>query len=203
MRMKLKKILICGDSFAANTLSTDDSWTHLMKSDFEITNKASPGVGEYKILQQVKSEKISKYDYIIISHTSPNRIHTLENPLYDEETHTYHSSDVLFNDCRNKLGKHPDADFLYNYFLKIFDLDYYEYIHMCCCRDIDELTKGHKTIHVTHFDWDGFYDFGKRFYNFYPIWEKNKGNINHYSALGNRKIYEKIHTMINDVTIQT
>ena len=66
---KRQKILICGDSFAADwTIKTKTSgWVNFLK-DTDIIAQA--GVGEYKILKQLQSCKLELYTHIIISHTS-------------------------------------------------------------------------------------------------------------------------------------
>jgi|APSaa5957512535_1039671.scaffolds.fasta_scaffold24862_2 hypothetical protein len=193
-----KRVLICGDSFAADVLSDKTSWTKLLTNEYDVTNVASPGIGEYKILQQLKSNISNDYDYIIISHTSPNRIHTMENPLYPKKSHPYHISDVLFNDVDDKRGDNSDADWLYDYFLKVFDVEYYKYVHTSCCRDIDELTNIQNVLHITHFEWDDFYQFGHDFRNFYPMWLQNKGQVNHYNDVGNGIIFDSISEWLVD-----
>ena len=79
---KKTKILICGDSFAADwTIKTKTSgWVNFLK-DTDIIAQA--GVGEYKILKQLQSCNLELYNHIIVSHTSSYRIHTITN------RHTY------------------------------------------------------------------------------------------------------------------
>ncbi len=191
------KVLICGDSFAAKELSSVSSWTHLLSDDYSITNIATPGIGEYKILQQLKSKVLSKYDFVIVSHTSPNRIHTMENPLYPNKSHPYHLSDVLFNDANDKKHDNTNAACMYEYFLKVFDVEYYKYVHTCCCHDIDTLTSGVNVFHMTHFEWDDFHQFQGHFHNFYTMWLKNKGQTNHYNDNGNAMIYNTVRMWMN------
>lgn len=195
--MEVNNILICGDSFAAESLATTDSWTQLLAKDYKIKNVAMAGISEYKILSQLKISNLNRYDLVIISHTSPNRIHTLTNPLYSDKSHRYHYSDVLFSDVEDKLGENINADYLYKYFMNVFDFEYYRYVHSCCCSDIDALTTSIKTMHITHFEWDKFYQF-ENLHNFYSLWCKHKGNINHYDAIANEVIYDSIIMYIKE-----
>ena len=47
------RILIAGDSFAAEWPG-NNGWVKLLSQKFSVTNVAQAGVGEYKILKQLK-----------------------------------------------------------------------------------------------------------------------------------------------------
>ena len=76
------KILVAGDSFSAQWANCSDSWTSLLDNTYIVNNIAQPGVGEYKILKQLESVNIDNYDCVIVSHTSPSRIHIKDHPIH-------------------------------------------------------------------------------------------------------------------------
>ena len=88
-----KKILIAGDSFAADwtVKYKGEGWVNTLCKDYDVTNIAQAGVSEYKIYNQLKKIDVSKYDIILISHTSAYRIPVVEHPI--------HSKDILHNNC--------------------------------------------------------------------------------------------------------
>jgi hypothetical protein len=186
----MKKIIIAGDSFASIKLAHDHGWPKLLEQSYNVTHVASPGVGEYKILQQLQKHDLSEFDAIIVSHTSPNRIHCEKNPLYPDD-HVYRDSDVIFADAENKQSTVPLAKTLVDYFGEIFDADYYKFIHHCCCEKIDLITNDLPVIHITNFDWTGLYAFDSLL-NFYKLWIKNKGDYVHYNQSANQHILKSI-----------
>lgn len=185
----MKKILIAGDSFSSLALSGEHGWPYLLNQQHYVTNISSPGIGEYKIMRAIERENLSKYDVIIVNHTSPNRVHCTENLLYPAK-HVYRNSDLIFADAESKLPS-PDAELAYNYFLKIFDADYYRFIHESCCKRIDQLTKGMPVIHMTHFEWSDLYEFNSML-NFYNLWLNNTGTYNHYNQSANQIILKAV-----------
>jgi hypothetical protein len=87
------KILIAGDSFAADwkIKYNGNGWVNMLSEDYEVTNIAQAGVSEYKIYQQLIKHDTTKYDKIIISHTSAYRIPVVKHPI--------HSKDILHSNC--------------------------------------------------------------------------------------------------------
>lgn len=59
-------VLICGDSFSAS----DRGWTYELSKDFDVTNLSKPGVDQYDILQQIKSQNLNNYKVVILSNTN-------------------------------------------------------------------------------------------------------------------------------------
>jgi hypothetical protein len=191
-----KKLLICGDSFSSTQLSGNTGWPVLLRNMYDVTNISQPGVGEYKILQQLKSQNLQLYDLIIISHTSPYRVHCEENPLYDKD-HLYRKSDIIFADAENK--KTPISLSVCDYFNLVFDLEYYRFVHSSCCAAIDQLTTQLPALHITHFEWDDLYQFPKLI-NFYKHWKKNTGQYCHYSVQGNEQVYNILQSQLELIT---
>lgn len=185
-----KKILIAGDSFASKHLSGQFGWVKQLDDRYLVTNLAHPGIGEYKIKNQVQSVDVNNYDWVIVSHTSPYRVHTVLNPLY-AHGHTYRNSDVILADAEHKQHTHLAANQMMYYFKFLFDEEYYRYIHYKCCQDIDFHTKNTQVIHITHFDWSGLYEFNNMI-NFYDHWKDNVGNFNHYTEYGNSVVFNTL-----------
>jgi len=186
----MKRILIAGDSFSSAELAGDHGWATLLANQYSVTNISQPGIGEYKILKNLELQDLSKFDAIIVSHTSPNRIHCEQNPLYPP-THIYRTSDLLFSDVENKVKDNRLAKSVYDYFVHVFDPTYYEFVHTSCCEKIDLLTQPYKTIHITNFEWQNLYKFPDLI-NFYSLWTSNKGPYTHYNIAGNQVIFDTL-----------
>jgi hypothetical protein len=193
---KNKRILIVGDSFSSDQLSDIYGWPVLLRQDFQVVNISSPGIGEYKILQKLQSLQLSDYDLILLSHTSPNRLHCNTNPLYPPD-HLYSQSDIIFSDAESRSDKMPIAQSIVAYYKYIFDPTYYEFIHESCCKQIDQLTYNIPVLHITHFDWTNLYQFADMI-NFYNFWTKNRGNFSHYTKEANQIIYKQLRTRIQE-----
>ena len=190
------KLLICGDSFSYDH-GYEQSWVTMIKDTAQVTNLSQCGCGEYKIYKQLMSVDLSKFDKIIVSHGSPNRIY-INQPHALRQTDTHKHSDLLFTDVEEKKNKDNLARVAYEYFVNIFDVEYYAYVHNLICRDIDELTSAVPTLHITHFDYSLLYDFNHKLVSFHDVWLKNKGNINHYNALGNNIVYNTIQELLKN-----
>jgi len=89
-------ILVVGDSFAAKWPFAKLGWVDILSYRHNVTNLAMAGCGEYKILKQLQSVDITKFDLIIVSHTSPSRIHTPTHPIHVEGFHK--NCDLLANE---------------------------------------------------------------------------------------------------------
>lgn len=184
----MKKILICGDSFAADWTKKYPGigWPNMLAKEYKITNLAQAGCGEYKIYKQLTSVNLIKFDHIIISHTSPYRIHVKRHPLhYNDPLHK--NSDLIYNDIK----EHKKLASIVDYFENYFDLDHAIFVHNLICGEIDKLTKYYSVIHITGFDWNELYKFPNMI-SFENIFKNYKGNMNHYNKDGNQKVYEKL-----------
>ena len=196
---KNEHILIAGDSFSSDQLSGAYGWPVLLRQNFQITNISSPGIGEYKILQNLQTTKLSDYDLVLISHTSSNRLHCVVNPLYPAG-HLYSKSDIIFADAESKVNQELLAQGIVDYYKYIFDPNYYNFIHTCCCQQIEQLTQGIPTLHITHFEWSNLYPFNNMI-NFYNFWLNNRGEFAHYTKKANQLIYQQIQQTIQNMLI--
>lgn len=184
------KLLICGDSFSFDH-QHPQSWVTQLSSYADVVNLSQCGCSEYKIKQQLESIDVTEFDKIFVFHTSPSRLYLGQpNPLAVKSTHI--NSDLVFSDVEEKRYTHELARIAYEYYVNIYDKKYYEYVHSLICADIDSQTKHLDVVHFTNFDYTGLYNFGNNLINFYSVWAKNKGNINHYSVRGNKVLLEKI-----------
>ena len=188
----MTRILIAGDSFSSPALAGDHGWPKILAEKYATTNVSQPGIGEYKILQNLKTQKLHTFDLVIVSHTSPYRVHTEINPLYPAG-HVYHTSDILFADAESKHSCMAD------YFRYVFDPEYYRFVHTACCREIDHLTNSIPTIHITHFDWADLYPF-ESLINFHSFWTANRGNEVHYNEHGNQHVLDILTKEIEEKT---
>jgi hypothetical protein len=188
------RIGLFGDSFGYQTTNQPfKSWVDWLSQHAIIDNYCQSGVSEYKILEQLRLINLSQYDQIIITHTSPTRVFVRYNPLHkDSETHK--NCDLLLSDIESKND--PFSQVCKNYFKYIFDIDYAIDIHNMICQEINNIVKNYKVIHITHFDYRQCYQFPNMI-DFYKLWVKNQGEVNHYNEFGNRQIYETILPKLN------
>jgi len=200
------KLLICGDSFASDwTVKYPGcGWPNMLAEQYQVTNLAQAGCGEYKIHQQLQSVNLKDYDYIVVSHTSPYRLHTQYHPVHSQDP-LHKECDFLYEDVRaHKLKS------VVEYFERYFDLEQAEFVHSLTCQRIDQITQPYPVLHLAHIDWNNLYQF-PNFVNFNQVHKQHAGNINHYNNLGNKIVYRAVLDRINisatpgssDVGIQT
>lgn len=196
--MSKKNLLIVGDSFSSEQISGQYGWPILLKQDFTVTNLSSPGIGQFKILKKIQSIDLDVYDSIVVSHTSPNRLHCQLNPLYPAD-HLYRQSDIIFADAESKIDQNLAANHLVYYYKYIFDDEYYQFVHWSCCEKIDQLTQHKQILHITHFNWTHLYQF-PNLINYYDFWVSNRGDYTHYSKDANQTIYQQIKDKLQKLT---
>lgn len=188
--MKKHQVLISGDSFAA-PIDNCHSWTNLLKDEFEVINVSQAGVSEYKILKQLESVELDHFNFIIVVHTSPNRVYIKEHPLHANSI-THSNCDLIFNDIENSNSKHIVIETAINYFKYIFDEIYYTEVYQLIANEIIKITESKPTLHLTFFN-----NSYKQIDNWSLIWQNYPGNINHLDATGNRHVLHKVTNWIN------
>jgi hypothetical protein len=193
-----KKILICGDSFSADwTVKYPNGfgWPNLLAQKYEVTNLAQAGCCEYKIYNQLTSQNLEKYDIVLISHTSPNRLFV--------ETHPVHANDLLHKDCdliysdiKEHCNNNPKLKSIIDFYNLYFSQEYAQFTHNLICEKIYHYTKHHsgKVIHMTNMYWDGLYDFPDLIK--FNISKMNHGLFNHYNDRANIKVFLTIDSVI-------
>jgi hypothetical protein len=183
------KILIAGDSFAADwsvKYPGKKGWPNLVGEEFDVTNIAQAGSSEYRIWKNLLKVDSTKFDKIIISHTSPYRIYVAKHPVHSSSL-LHKDCDLLYSDAvENNL--HTIKDYFENY----YDLGYAVDIHQLIMNQIATLAAN--AIHIGHIDVAQPKTI--RLTSFSDVWKHNKGLINHYSDSGNKIIYNSILTLI-------
>ena len=132
------KILLCGDSFASNwqvKCPNSTGWVNLLANQYNVTNLAQSAVGEYKILKQVQSVDLNKFDAIIVSHTSPNRIHCTYHPIHNQDP-LYKNADLIYSDVLDHAHKSADCRLAVDFFERYFDLEHAEEVNNLICMEI-------------------------------------------------------------------
>ncbi len=190
----MEKLLICGDSFAADwTVKYEGKgWPNLLSDYFEITNLAQAGCSEYKIYKQLTSVDLTKYDRIILSHTSPYRIPIETHPVhYKDKLHK--NSDLIYNDIKEHSKKNNKLISIVEFFENYFDVEYAIFTHTLLCEKIDTLLRhvSDKVLHVTNIDWTDLYEF-QPMLNFEFLFDSNRGLLNHYNQEGNNIVFKTI-----------
>jgi hypothetical protein len=191
--IKIMKILLAGDSFAADwtvKYPNQKGWPNLLAKKFNIKNVAQAGCSEYKIYKQLEKEVLEKYDYIIICHTSPFRIPTINHPIHFNDI-LHKNCDLLYSDIKENLDKNPELISICNFFEKYFDFESAIFDHTLICKEIELITSSYNTIHIVNIDWTELYQF-KNVLDFNKLFQKNKGIMNHYNDIGNEIIYKII-----------
>ncbi len=184
-----KTIGIFGDSFGVSKKEDAfDGWTAILSKQFDVQNYCQCGVSEYKIQKQIESAELSQFDRIIITHTSHTRIYVEHNPLHQHSQ--YHKDcDIIFSDIEHNNDDFSKACQLY--FKHIFNMNHAIDMHNLVCQKIDQLTQNHSVIHMTHFDYTNLYRF-KKMLDFCDLFSKQRGDVNHYTKIGNKKIYDTL-----------
>lgn len=183
------KILICGDSFAADWNVGDTllypGWPQIVSNHHEVTNLARAGCSEYKIWLQVSSVDLSKFDRVILFHTSPYRWYVKEHP-YLSKSKLHRNSDLIYNDIVNQ-PPFEDQLVLQIFFEKYFDLDHAVFMHNLLREKIERhIESASKTVYTM-----GLKQKSVNF-DIQPIFKKYRGYINHLNKDGNCLIADKV-----------
>lgn len=188
----MSKILICGDSFSADwTLKyTGHGWPNLIAKDHDVTNLSQAGCSEYKIYLQLKSIDLNEFDFVIVSHTSPNRIYVKDHPVHSNDILHKHS-DLIYSDIKEHSKTDTSLISIVDFYEKYVDIEYFEFIHFLICREIDSMCSDLNVLHIAHIDWDKLYKFPNMI-NFFNVFNNHRGLLNHYSDRGNAIVYKQI-----------
>lgn len=181
-----KRLLICGDSFSADWTKKYEGigWVNMLETDFDVTNISQAGVSEYKIYLQLKSQDLTKFDKILVSHTSAYRIPIQEHPIHKNDL-LHDKCDIIFSDVSEHLHNSVMKT-AYDFYSDIFYLDYFCFVNDLIYKEIYNLVP--TAVHITFFD--SFYP--NSVHKFENIFLDNKGVINHLDETGNNIIHKKI-----------
>lgn len=184
-----KRLLIVGDSFSADWTKKYNQvgWVNQL-DDFDVTNLSQAGAGEYKIYKQLKTIDYTKFDCIIVCHTSPFRIFVQEHPIHSKDK-LHCNSDLIYADLL-EYKKQKLISSIIDFFENFFDQDYAIFVHNLIINEIIKMVPN--ALHITFFENDR-----TDIINFYNFFQKNRGLINHLSTAGNIQILSKIQELIN------
>ena len=202
-------ILIIGDSFAADwTIKYPNvvGWTNSLAKKYNVTNLAQAGVGEYKIYQQLCSiADISKFELVLISHTSPYRITTRQHPVhYNDVLHK--NADLIFSD----IEYHKKSIFgwfnkslisAFNFFIHHSDDKYQETVYTLLRKQITDIIGNVPFIVMSNLNGLAEFNTEKNLLDFKDTQLMYPGLANHMSDIGNKLVYDavvkKIEELIN------
>lgn len=197
------KILLAGDSFAADwqvKYPNMEGWPNMLASEHDVTNIAQAGIGEYKILKQIQNVDLDKFDTVIISHVSPNRLHCSKHPVHHNNS-LHHSADLIYADLKDKEETSEDVKIAVQFFERYFDLEYQRDVANLICMEI-MTTLGQFThlnqFHLENHDSDFKYQ-DLPSWNWRPIFKSHRGDMNHLTSIGNRLVFERIQKYLNEI----
>ena len=198
----MEKLLIIGDSFAADWSATTTvcGWPNKLAEHYDVTNLAQAGCGQYKIYKQLHSVDYQNFDHIVIWHTSPYRIHVLENPIHKDDP-LHHAADIIFSDidyhAKTDKSLLPIMDWFHHY----FDLEHAEFIYSLVCDRMLDILTGFpgKVIHCAC--QNSVYKRLQQqphFLNFYRLFQPAsiEPKSNHFNEMDNVQIYQKLKAIL-------
>jgi hypothetical protein len=200
----MKKILIFGDSFAADwsrKYSEYKGWPTMLAEKFDVTNIAQAGVSEYKIYKQLLSVKnLNDFDYVIVSHTSPYRVPVRKHPIHQHDI-LHKDADLIEADINYHAHKFTNILNISlrtakNFFLHLYDEEYYTMTYDLFREKIDQLLSHKKVITVNNFH-NKYTYLSETYLDFSHLYDDHRGLINHFSEYGNQVIFQKILCEIN------
>jgi len=197
-------ILLCGDSFAADwTLKYDHylGWPNLLAKRYNVTNIAQAGVSEYKIYRQIQSVNLHDYDLIIISHTSPYRIHTRKHPVHSNDK-LHKDADLIYADIsyHKNLLKNIFNGALYSaagFYEHHYDIEFFEEQYRLFRAEINRILIGKPSIVFSSMAVLENFSTEETVLNFCELLKKEPGLINHFSESGNEKIFLELEYQIS------
>lgn len=191
------KILIAGDSFAALYPGERVGWPNLLNEIYNVKNIAEAGISEYKILKQIRSENLNQYDLVVVSHTSPSRVHIKKHPIHSTQLHK--NCDLIFTDIENRSHWFNRKLLAAKLFFKhIFDDEYQNDVYSLMRSEINRIITV-PYIAIGHIPIVSELKIEKNFLDFSSQWPLYKGNVNHYNILGNLEICRTLQKEIQRV----
>lgn len=181
-------LLIAGDSFGAQWPKKNNNigWPSLLVKDFNVVNVSQAGVGEYKILKQLESVDLNKFDAVVVNHTSPGRVHTRQHPIHSSGLHK--DCDLLYNDIDrpfdlfNRALRSAKSWFQYHYDDQ-YQIDIYTMLRQEINRKIDR-----PYLAVSHMPISSDLSFEKNHLDLSGVWARHRGDVNHYDKEGNHLV---------------
>lgn len=190
------KLLVAGDSFAAEWPGTN-GWVKQLAEEHDVTNIAQAGVSEYKILKQVQSQKLEDFDAVIVSHTSPSRVHIKKHPLHKQGLHK--DCDLIYTDIAGRSSFfNKELRTAQNYFKHIYDDQYYQDIYLILREKINSIITI-PYLSISHLEIAKYYIVEDKHLDFSEFWDNHKGTENHYNDIGNATVLKIILDNLNKI----
>jgi lysophospholipase L1-like esterase len=195
----MKKVLIFGDSFAADwTVKYDgEGWPNMLAQKHKVLNLAQAGVSEYKIHMQLDSINwLNEYDVFICCHTSPNRVPTRQHPrLSDDPLH--YAADLIYSDIEYHSSKwynifNRSLHAAKNFFNHHYDNDYFETTYKLFRQAIQDRLYGREYIVLNTFPDMKDFIIEENVIDITDVVTKHHGLINHMSPKGNQLVYQRL-----------
>jgi len=194
-RAVILNILLAGDSFAAKWPEAG-GWPELLAQQHTVKNVAQAGISEYKILRQIQNANLDDFDKIIVSHTSPTRVHTRKHPIHESGLHA--DCDLIYNDIVDRNSWfNPSLRGAKDWFKYHYDEDYQTDIYLLIRKEIRKILGKSKYISITHLPISTKYAIEHNNISFSTVWQQHKGTVNHYTEQGNQIVYKQILDIIN------
>jgi hypothetical protein len=181
-----KKILLIGDSFS--TSNDTCSWTTQLDNAI-VDNLSSNGSSEYRIVKKLMSADVTKYDFFIVVHTSPNRIYVKNNPVHTNSV-THPTCDLIYQDIKSATPT-KFTDSVGWWFENVFDLEHALDVHNILIEKSMWLLTNKPSLHLTFFDLDN-----SNLTTLHHVWKKYPGDVNHLSKDGNIKVAEFVNKQL-------
>lgn len=175
------RLLIVGDSFAADS----DGWPSQL--GVTVTNHSQRGVGEYKILKQLKNH--AEYECVLIVHTSPWRVHTPHHPVH-AKSNTRPHNDFMLADVEYHAQHHAEMTMVHEYLKQYYDPEYQQFVWNCA---VDQMMQIDNAVHCTFHDPE---DTAKIAHNYNHVWQQHPGDVNHLNTQGNALVAQLVEHLI-------
>lgn len=185
------KILVIGDSFAANWNIVEQpylGWPKLLSEKYDVLNLAQAGVSQYKIYKQLVSIDFNVFDFIIVCFTDDHRIHIKEHPVH-KKTVLHKNCDIILADFDYHSKKIKNFFNLKFWVLKLWikyfcDFTYY--------KDVSKIIKNH--IHYLLAD---KHVITSEDLGIPKLFKTNRGIVNHLDEKSNILVLNRILNKIN------
>lgn len=183
------KILVAGDSFAAEWPGKN-GWVKKLADVHTVTNVAQAGVSEYKIFKQINNQDLSNFDAVIVSHTSPSRIHVKEHPLH--KTGLHKDCDLIYTDIANRFSLFDSKlRTAQNYFKHIYDEEHQCDMYVMLREKINSVISI-PYLSISHLEIAKYFIVEDKHLDFSEFWSKHRGDENHYDSNGNKTVLKII-----------
>ena len=199
------RILIIGDSFAADwsvKYAEYKGWPTLLAEKYSVVNLAQAGVSEYKIYRQLAGVDLNKFDLVIVSHTSPLRVHTKRHPVHANDT-LHKNADLIVADIEYHHSKIKNffnwsLKSAYRFFIDHYDIEYFETTYQLLRDQINQILKNKTVIVIANFP--GLEKFTHE--QIVLHFTTDGGIINHMTKQGNQTIYQQLVKTIEQLSTE-